>query len=87
MWNKEKIQGILLGLTGVLLARLDVFIGLEQQMLYMFKAAGVLLTFLGIARYVMGIPHTKRQVKNCPGCYTKNDIDATVCEKCKKPLS
>jgi hypothetical protein len=75
-----------MGIVGLTLARLDVFINVDTQTLFLAKAAGVLLAFSGIARYVSGVPHTKRQVKICPFCYIKNDTTEEVCKKCKKPL-
>jgi drug/metabolite transporter (DMT)-like permease len=86
MWNKKKIQGILLAVVGVFLARIDVFITLEKAQLFPVSAIGILLALTGTAVYAAGMPRTVKRVKTCSSCLKKNYVEATFCEKCKKPL-
>jgi len=86
MWNKKKIQGVLLAVIGVFLARIEVFITLEKAQLFSINAIGIILALTGTALYAAGMPHTLKRVKTCPSCLKKNYVEATICEKCKKPL-
>jgi hypothetical membrane protein len=86
MWTKRKIQGIVLAVAGVFLARIEVFMQLEKTMLFACTAIGMLLAFAGIAVYGSGMPSTLKRFKACPSCFRKNYAEATICEKCKKSL-
>lgn len=86
MWNKRKTQGIVLAAVGVFLARIEVFMQLEKTMLFASTAIGMLLALAGIAVYGTGMPSTVKRFKACPSCFRKNYAEATICEKCKKPL-
>jgi hypothetical protein len=86
MWNKKKIQGILLAAIGVFLARIEVFITLEKTQLFSINAIGIILALTGIALYAAGMPRTLKRVKTCPSCFNKNYVEATICNNCKKPL-
>ena len=86
MLKKRKILGILLACIGVFLARIEVFFLLEKTLLFACVVLGILLAFAGIAVYAAGMPSTMRRFKACPSCFRKNYAEATICEKCKKPL-
>ena len=86
MLKKRKIFGILLAGVGVVLARIEVFLLLENTTLFACTVLGILLAFAGIALYATGMPSTLRRFKACPSCFRKNYAEATICEKCKKPL-
>ena len=86
MLNKQKIQGVILAVVGVFMARIDVFITLEKTQLFSISAIGIILALTGIAVYAAGMPRTVKRVKTCPACLKKNYAEATICEKCKKPL-
>ena len=86
MWNKKKTQGILLAGVGVILARIDVFFALEKTQLFSISALGIMLALTGTAVYAAGMPRTVKRITACPSCFRKNYTEATICEKCKKPL-
>jgi uncharacterized membrane protein YidH (DUF202 family) len=86
MLKKRKIFGILLAGVGVFLARIEVFMQLDTTTLFACTVLGILLAFTGIAVYAAGMPSAMRRFKACPACFRKNYAEATVCEKCKKPL-
>ena len=86
MWNKKKIQGILLAVVGVFMARIDAFVVLEKTQLFSISAIGIILALIGTVIYAAGMPRTVKRVKTCPSCFRKNYAAASSCEKCKKTL-
>ncbi len=72
--------------AGVFFARIEVFMQLEKTTVVCLYLLGILLAFAGIAVYATGMPSTMRRFKACPSCFRKNYAEATICEKCKKPL-
>jgi len=76
-----------LAVVGVFLARIDVFITLENTQLFSVSAIGIILALAGIAVYATGMPRILKKAMACPKCYTKNEASARVCKKCKKVFS
>jgi len=86
MWNRQKIQGMLLSAAGVFLARIDVFLSVEKKLLFSLNVLGILIAFVGIAVYAGGMPRQLKKSKGCPFCFTKNDAASAACRRCRKPL-
>lgn len=82
--NKKKITGIVLCCIGIVVARLDSFITASNKEFIISKTIGILIAFAGLAFFGSGLKKVIKKVKACPECFTKNDINETVCKKCKK---
>jgi ribosomal protein L40E len=86
MWNKKKTLGIMLAVTGVVFARIDLFVQIEKTNLFSLNAIGIMLAFAGMAIYASAMPRTVQKAKVCPSCYAKNPVTARTCKQCRKKM-
>jgi hypothetical protein len=87
MFNKRKILGIITGLLGVFISRLNLWLEEGSSQVFFIKITGILIACVGIAVYGSGIKGIKDKIiRVCPHCYAKNNAEKASCRKCKKPL-
>jgi ribosomal protein L40E len=84
--NIKKARGLLLCLTGVLLAKSDRFFDVSGPTRLVVTAAGILLAFCGLAVFASGMHPRSEKIRVCRHCFYQNPVAAASCGKCKKPL-
>jgi ribosomal protein L40E len=87
MINKIKVTGLILALLGVWLSRFSPWTEPGTEQGFWVRMAGVLLACAGIAVFAAGIQKKfEKKIRICPHCYVKNDAEAELCRKCKRPI-
>jgi len=86
MLNSRKIIGLCLCLAGVLVARANGFVKMQDWPQALLAIAGVLIALAGLVFFASGLQKVTTTVRICAHCRARNGMDAANCKKCRRPL-